>query len=722
MALPSPIFVDPIGPFATVWWAGKQYHALTPLADGWELANVFDRNDIKFLSREALEDGVQAGVIHVTKPDSAKFVPPGSNFSVLSDFEEHEIEEILYRYFWAAETAAALEEGRIANLGLKTLTPFMAEIAPLIGSKLASLQETPTAKGKHSPRSRGPFALAMKTPSPRSVQRYVKKFVDSKFDMLCFRWQQDRSCMGGRRLEPEVVGIIKSEIPFYASERNPSIVALFENIKDAIDEANSKRSAEEELCTPCIRTVGNYIRRAPAAMIVGGREGFSAIRRTFGPIGHGPEYFRVGERVELDGWNPHLYLTKNPEHLRALPAPQRERLLAIGQRINVVTAIDAASGYALACVASQTENTTVAETALRMAVSDKSEVARWAGCTAPWYHCGIEHIAFDNGTALSGPFRRKAIMVSGNEIQPPAKLAWLRPYIESLNAQLADQFVGFFSGRSFANVAERGDYDAVHRASLDTEEFMKAIIRYIVDIYNCKENRKDKLSPRRRFDKLSSECEPRPAPGRLQIRSIFGIEHRLTLGPRGITWLGINYDSDWLFKHRSYQGLAKVRVKIDPNDLGEISVMIDNKTWLSVPSIKASFNGLSLLEWEAISADLDRKYGHAVERDYELHVRPAMRHLRKLAIKAEEAAGLREVSWDLDTLKQYEDRMRMRVVYDHPAREYEATPAISKGTIGTKFLKKKQPSPDAGKPAEASSSNAGEETEAPAPPMKTRDQ
>lgn len=722
MALPSPIFVDAIGPTATVWWAGKQYHALTPLADGWELANVFDRNDIKFLSREALEDGVQGGVIHITKPDSTKFVPPGSNFSVLSDFEEHVIEEILYRYFWAAETVAALEEGKIASLGLKSLTPFMAEIAPLIASKIASIQANYTVKSKHSPRSRGAFTLSMKTPSPRSVQRYVKKFVDSKFDMLCFRWQQDRSCMGGRRLEPEVIAIIKSEIPFYASERNPSIVTLSGFIDDAIDAVNAKRSVDEKLRHPCVRTVGNYIRRAPAAMILGGRKGFSAIRQTFGPIGHGPEYYRVGERIELDGWNPHIYLQKHDDYLKAVPAKERSLLLAVGKRINVVTAIDAASAYGLACVAGQTENTSVAEAALRMAVSDKSEIARWADCTAPWYHCGIEHIAFDNGPAFSGPFRRKALMVTGNQVQPPAKLPWLRAHIESLHAQLAEQFVAFFTGRSFANVAAKGDYDAAHRASLDVEEFMKAIIKYIVDVYNCKENRSDKLSPRRRFDKLASECEPRPSPSRLQIRSIFGIEHRLKLGPRGITWLGINYDSDWLLKHRSYQGLAKIRVKIDPSDLGEISVMIDNKTWLSVPSIKASFNGLSLLEWEAIAADLDRKFGHAVERDYELHVRPAMKHLRKMAIKAEEAAGLREVSWDLDTLKQYEDRMRMRVVYDRPAREYKDIPAVSRGTIGTQFLKRNLPPPETPRLADDSPPMTVEDTEAPPPPMKTRDQ
>ncbi|RYG78706.1 MAG: hypothetical protein EON59_16930, partial [Alphaproteobacteria bacterium] len=349
---------------------------------------------------------------------------------------------------------------------------------------------------------------------------------------------------------------------------------------------------------PCERTIASRIADLPEAQKLLARKGPARVSKMFGPFHEGPEYHRVGERVEIDTWNiPIMVLLEQAGVLAEVPSDVVTDLMIVARRIYVTVVADKATGYILGMAFGLSESSDLATSAFRMALSDKSGYVAWANCSADWSGCtGIEEGVSDAGPAHTGNRYQSAIYSACGSVQYAASgLPHLRGLIESLFSTLHKGFITKFFARAFENVVAKGDYDPQERAVLRAEAFLRLMVLYVVDVYhNLPRDGGLRQSPRQEYLKLAHGSKKPPNPD--ELRAWFGVTHDAELGAHGVRFMHVEYDNDWLLQHRLYRGLEEVEFVVDEEDLGAISVLLDGD-YITVHAKDREFRGVPLREW-----------------------------------------------------------------------------------------------------------------------------
>ena len=146
-----------------------------------------------------------------------------------------------------------------------------------------------------------------------------------------------------------------------------------------------------------------------------------------------------------------------------------------------------------------------------MIISDKTRIGRTAGASTPWDQGGIfEQIVMDNGSAFVAEATQLAIRsIRAVPVYPPAGVPSLRGTIESLFSNFQRHFVKYFSGQTFSNPVDKGDYDAEGNACLTVEELNRTLVRYVVDAYhNSPHHGLAGQTPRQAWDTLTAPYAP----------------------------------------------------------------------------------------------------------------------------------------------------------------------------------------------------------------------
>ena len=114
------------------------------------------------------------------------------------------------------------------------------------------------------------------------------------------------------------------------------------------------------------------------------------------------------------------------------------------------------------------------------------------------------------------------------------------------------------------------------------------------------------MTPYDKWHELVDRYGILPPPGRDEIRNVFGPKIERALDHRGVRLAGIHYQSPKLQEYRRKVGDTAVAVKFDPEDLGRVSVWVD-EGWLSVPAMRGKFDGVHLEVWTEAMRDLRRR-------------------------------------------------------------------------------------------------------------------
>jgi len=335
---------------------------------------------------------------------------------------------------------------------------------------------------------------------------------------------------------------------------------------------------------------------------------------------------------------------------------------SLRRRIWVSVVIDAFSRVILGFAFGLTESAALNRQALRMAVSDKTLYAQRAGCkTPPVPPIGIEAILTDVGTSFQGAeFFVPALTLTRNTNIGPADAPWLRGLKERFFKTVKEQLLVFFSGFTFGNIVARGDYPAEERASLEVSELGNEFFLYVNDVYNLSQHDGiDGQVPIERFKQGFNVRGGADVPSKDEVRLIFGVDLWLPLTRQGVCFAANQYRSAELADFLSRRGpQSRMRAKVDPVDLGRISVFFEG-AWHTLFGPRCMEN-VGLTDWCIECNALKRRYA-AEAAVYEDIVADALLRLQRKGAEARLRSQILDLNYDNYAVADAARRLKLRV-------------------------------------------------------------
>lgn len=502
-----------------------------------------------------------------------------------------------------------------------------------------------------------------KTVAPSTFRGFLREY--EKFNCeepLALRDHYGRSGNRVPRLDPAIYELLNRTAEGYAHVNRPTITSLFDSLEIELKGINDARALAGELPLTCpsIESLKRRIRELNVFRVCLVRDEAKA-KRDFFMVGRGHRVEIPGERAEMDGWNVSLKLLCTRAGIWS-KLSKKEKAEAQGIRIWISAAIDCATRCIVGFyVMAGSPNSDAAIRTLQLAVSDKTALAKAAGCKTPWDMGGVmDTLCTDLGSEyISHETRAAATDLSIEMMYPPAGVPQMRGRIERVFRSFHTQLISLFFGRMFENPIAKGDYDDNGLASVDVDELTWAFVRYIVDVYHNTPHKGLKgETPRNAWLRLTKKYHEPMTIDPDVARQAFGTTVVKLLRREGIEIFGNFYQDNAIFEHFCQVGQNhEVNVRVDQENLGHISVEIP-KGWVTVECMGDGMEGLSLHQWEATQEKLRLEFGQqaAITNDIRLQ---AIAEIREFADYASRRAQLNPPRYSSENIVKLASGMRV---------------------------------------------------------------
>ncbi|WP_294641252.1 Mu transposase C-terminal domain-containing protein [uncultured Aureimonas sp.] len=599
-----------------------------------------------------------------------------------------------------------IEEMRIAKE--TSLTDKALKIS--IGKAYMEIFTALTANRQAQTKRRGLEQDIPRVPTPGTFRRYRRRLLELNGERLALR--DRRHALSGNRTprieDPVVLALLRQFTRSYLDSNRPSMKTVYNQMKAHFGTLNDDRKAngQPELKLPSPSTLERSIRKLAKSEKILARYGEAALKKTLKVSGPQELATRAGERVPTDNWRTHLMTKEMPASFWAgVEEKWRDELGNV--RLNFCLSICQATKVVLGIRISQNGDTTTTLRTLEMVCRDKTDIAIAAGCSSTWDHaCTPEIVPFDNGSEIANAIMQNACRELGSEDEIGiAGEPNGRPVVERFFRTADIQFLPLFTGRTFSNVVERGDYESGKMASLFAKTLSDAFIRWVVDVYHNEPHAAlGGETPNDAWARCNDEegvCSP-PTPD--QMRAIFGFMDRRRIGNQGIRFMGLRYRSYALALLRAQIGQGDVIIKADLENLGAISVRSREagSPWIVAECESEEFEGVSAERWIEVVKGLRARYA-AQAKLREGIVLEALRALKRMGDEAAKAAGIGPTTLTDETIRKAEKKLFNAFVIELPSRRRKAA---------EEFVARRDAAPVA-QPAVTSATDAGPETDGP---------
>ena len=444
--------------------------------------------------------------------------------------------------------------------------------------------------------------------SPASILRWYRavKKADGRMDALIDK----RGKTSKLDIDQESYLFIQQHLREYLLNQRHTGREVAEKTINALRRENERREAA---MLPLLQTRGKtalweWLKRFDRLEVDAGREGRAIAKRRYLGVGKTNRATRPGQTFQVDEWEVDARTI-------ILNGPIREGLdqktidrLPRGRRWLYVV-LDVATRYIVGLLVASSQNSASAIRALEMSTRDKSDLAAAAGAESTWRGFPFEGVESDTGSA----FRAGATTRAVNETcaaysYPTVGEPQFRGTIERPFLTFTYRVMPYLPGQTFASPKERGDYPTEETAVLTDDQLALIFIRYVVDVYhNTLHAGLFRETPAKALERLSGTVGLPPQLPCSMRRRAFWISLERKVTAKGITVLGVAYNSRELQKLRRRPENKKVALYLDPNDIGTISVWT-GKEWLEVDCSVENFHGVKLDEWVAVGRILRCRY------------------------------------------------------------------------------------------------------------------
>ncbi|ERP97771.1 hypothetical protein Q669_21435 [Labrenzia sp. C1B10] len=584
----------------------------------------------------------------------------------LSDLKPEVAELVHFRQFICDEFLKMEKESQAS----RSDAALEQAIAILHGKWSTLLAQRAPGTRFNSQKTKGSFGI----PRPSTVRRWLQKYEAADFNVMALCPMKHKCGNRADRLHPDVRALLRDGAREYASLLKPTMDKVYGNFVEHFDGLNEARAEKglPALPLPSKAAMRAEIRKLAPYHVDAGRKGVPFAMKKYAYIQgkHNPEW--PLQVVEMDEWLVSLQtLLKGTGIWEKLGISTRDTLKKDLGRMQLSAAIDVRTKCILAMQLAPTATTDLAISTLRMAMSDKSNFAKAAGCETPWDMAGrIQMVRVDNGPAyVAGAFSTAAIDAGVAVDYAVAGAPYLRGSIERVFSTFHTGLISLFEGRTFTNVLEKGDYEAEARASLTIEELGRALVRWVVDVYhNTPHEGLGGQTPRNCWLSLRKKVGVPLSPNEDAMRACFGITVERDLRSEGIQLYCNKYQSTELQSvRRDFRLRKKLRVRFDPNDLGHISVETP-KGWLKVPCTTPEMHGTPLEAHVANRQRMLARYGEEAAQS-EAIVKKALADLRRLSDESRENRSIASPVFTADNLAKLDrlfsdDRLRVDEDFD----------------------------------------------------------
>ncbi|MBR0708000.1 DDE-type integrase/transposase/recombinase [Bradyrhizobium liaoningense] len=590
----------------------------------------------------------------------------------LSDLPEEEQADILWMQRWCL-IAIRMRGLGYKHGGISFSDDGLKKTIPEIAKEINAEAKAEVDGGK-KPRT-GRVVEVRQSPCPSTLLGWINDLIEGNMNPLALR-KEYRKC-GNRtpRLTPEEYAYLWQYARMAATPEKPDGTVLWRNMSAAISEENIQRRSEgrPELKVPSYDRLLEEIDQIPFFDMKAGQLGPEKAKNLCRAVNHGlVDVIRPLQRVEFDEWTVHLHILLILTGVWVTLTDKQKKLV---ERVRLVLclAIDVATkcvvGMSLARAACP-EN---ALRCLEMAVSDKQEYADAAGAVTPWDMCGtMESAVADAGTSFANlKFRTRTVDLGVQFKTTVAGVPFLRGTVERVFRSTDDKFIALFSGRTFSDSVEKGDYDSEGRACLTVDEFAEALVRYKIDHYhNHPHDGLGGEAPRPCWRRLTEEYGVDPPPDDHLRRIVFGLELSVVLGAHGLRVLGIDYQSGELNDLFCRRGPVRVDVRVDLGNLGGISAKIGDD-WLLVEGAPELYR-VTAKDWIAVWDEFQARNA-AVNAITAGILNETMAHLVKIGRIARERMNIATEPMSQGELQYHHRRMSIGVKFVKEAADEKAT-------------------------------------------------
>lgn len=497
---------------------------------------------------------------------------------------------------------------------------------------------------------------------PQTIRTWRQMLIEGGNNPAALQTNYGNCGADPKQYPPEFAEKIAARVAEFGSESEPTKISLYTNLKGDFKELNWARQQAglETIHPPCYRKFSDRIDALPKFAVIAGRRGIDYASRLFHPSSGGVQTYRPGERVEFDEFNIHLHTVAEDTALWTILPDDIKMRIARG-RWWASVAMDHATRYWLAIRLTRQPSTTSALATLSMAVSDKGVYADAVGALSPWNGALVPCIpATDSASWNTGEFQDALLGLGGMPLVPTTGIPQLRGTLERSFRTCDTRLLTRFSGRAFGDIVKLGDYPAEARASITDEQLAWIFVRYAVDIYhNSPHEGIDGQTPANAFARGVDKYGLRPLPDKHVRRNVFGLKLTRILRPTGVRILNLLYSSPQLQVHIRRVGFIETGVRLDPTDIGWVSVLIDkdNDIWLSVPCLVEGFDNVHAEDWIATRRHLRKQYAEEANIAEDI-VFATLREIEKLADMAVRHS-IGSIMLTDEEVNQAEDRLQI---------------------------------------------------------------
>lgn len=342
------------------------------------------------------------------------------------------------------------------------------------------------------------------------------------------------------------------------------------------------------------------------------RKGLAAARAKFGSTDGGLRASFPGEMVYFDAWQVHcITLDTTRERYNAMSKEQRKKVKRV--RRWIVVAIEVATRAILGFAFCRAPNQAASLKALRMCFADKTPLLRDVGLRkSSWdFRAPIHHVSTDNGSEFGkhpfggAEFGQAVRRLSATLLATVAGVAELRSQIERVFLTYDLKWARHLPGWTAGKIHLRNDRKPGDEACMTDDELERLFVQFIAEYHSTKHRGLGYMTPAGTWEKLSKDrrFDLSALPGPAALREACGTYETAGVSGEGIRFKNLVYSNEFIRNQRMTRGSEriakpgeKITIKVDPCDLGAVSVVTD-EGMVAVQCLDSGMRGRSLASW-----------------------------------------------------------------------------------------------------------------------------